>query len=98
VFRHVALFRWTAESTDEQRSAVASALAELPGIIPELRDYRFGSDAGLDPGRNFDFAVVADVESVDDYRVYSSHPAHVRVLTELLRPILADRAAVQYEL
>ena len=98
MFRHVALFRWTEDSTDEQRSAVRSALAELPALIPELRDYRFGPDAGLDPGRNFDFAVVADVDSVEDYRAYSGHPAHVRVLTELLRPILADRAAVQYEL
>jgi Stress responsive A/B Barrel Domain len=98
VLRHVALFRWTAESTDEQRSAVAPALAELPGLIPELRDYRFGPDAGLAPGGNYDFAVVADLDSVDDYRAYSAHPAHVRVLTEVVRPIVADRAAVQFEL
>jgi hypothetical protein len=98
VFRHVALFRWTAESTDAQRSAVPPALAELPALIPELRDYRFGPDAGLAPGANFDFAVVADVDSVDDFRTYATHPAHVRVLDEVVRPIMAERAAVQYEL
>jgi hypothetical protein len=98
VLRHVALFRWTEDSTDEQRAAVAPALAELPGLIAELRDYRFGPDAGLAPGANFDFAVVADVDSADDYRAYSTHPAHERVLNELVRPIMAERAAVQYEL
>lgn len=97
MFRHVALFSWTPESTDQQRAAVASALAELPAVIPELRSFRFGPDAGLDPGRNHDFAVVADFESIDGYLVYATHPAHVRVITELLRPILAGRAAVQYE-
>jgi hypothetical protein len=98
VIRHVALFRWTPESTDDQRAAVASALVELPALIPELRDYRFGPDAGLDPGRNHDFAVVADVDSADAYRAYATHPAHVRVLTEVVRPIVAERVAVQYEL
>jgi hypothetical protein len=98
VIRHVALFRWTPESTEEQRSAVVPALAELPGLIPELKEFRFGPDAGIDPGRNHDFAVVADVDSPDDYRIYADHPAHVRVITEVVRPILAERVAVQYEL
>ena len=55
-----------------------------------------GADVGLSDG-NFDFAVVADVDDVDGFRPYADHPAHIAVIVERIRPILADRAAVQYE-
>jgi len=47
VFHHVALFRWVEGVTGEQVGAVEAALARLPSVVPELRDYRFGPDAGL---------------------------------------------------
>ena len=46
-----------------------------PAAIAEIRDYRFGPDAGINEG-NFDFVVVADFESDDDYVVYRDHPVH----------------------
>jgi hypothetical protein len=97
VFRHVVVLRWTAEATDEQRSHVMSGLAELPGLIPELRDYRFGPDAHMSEG-NFDLAIVADFDDVDGYLAYRDNPDHVSLINERIRPILADRAAVQHEI
>ncbi|MEY2456505.1 MAG: hypothetical protein QOK06_1599, partial [Acidimicrobiaceae bacterium] len=58
--RHVVLFRWKEGTTVEQIAAIEDGLAGLPAAIPELVDYRFGSDAGLADG-NWDFAVVADL-------------------------------------
>ena len=66
-----------------------------PGQIPEIRDYRFGPDLGINEG-NHQYAVVADFDSVDDYLVYRDHPAHLTVIAEAIRPILAARAAVQF--
>ena len=97
MFRHVVLLRWIADATDEQRSHVESGLAELPGLIPEIRDYRFGADAHMNDD-NFDFAIVADFDDVDAYLVYRDHPDHVSFINERIRPILADRAAVQHEI
>jgi hypothetical protein len=97
VFRHVVLLRWIADATTEQRAAVESGLAELPSRIPELRSYVFGADAHVNQG-NFDLAVVADFDDFDGYVVYRDHPDHVAVLTDRIRPILAERAAVQHEL
>jgi hypothetical protein len=96
VFRHVVLLQWTPEATAEQTAAVLAALATLPGAIPELVEYRFGPDVGVNEG-NFDLAVVADFASVDDYVVYRDHPVHRAVITEQITPILAARAAVQYD-
>ena len=92
---HVALFTWRPGTTDEQIRELKEGLAALPGLIPEIQAYRLGSDAGLKEG-NVDFAVVADFESVDAYRVYAAHPAHREVIDRLLTPILGQRWALQF--
>jgi hypothetical protein len=97
VFRHVVLLRWVAGTTEEQRSHVEAGLAELPGVIPELRDYKVGADVHMSEG-NYDLAVVADFDDVDGYLAYRDHPTHVAVITDRIRPILAERAAVQHEI
>ncbi|MEU3170145.1 Dabb family protein [Streptosporangium sp. NPDC006930] len=96
MFRHVVLFTWTEEATEEQRVRVATELAKLPGAITEIRSYTIGSDAGVNPG-NHQFAVVADFDSADDFLVYRDHPLHQAVVTDHIKPIVASRAAVQFE-
>ena len=90
------MFRWAPGTTPAEVAALTTALRSLPAAIPALRDYRVGSDAGLAEG-NWDFVVVADVDDADGWRAYVDHPAHQRVLVDLLRPMLGDRAAIQYE-
>lgn len=96
MFRHVVMFRWKDGTTAEHVRAAEDGLAGLPGAIPELRAYSFGPDAGVNEG-NFDFAVVADFDDADGYVAYRDHPAHQSVLAELLRPHIAERAAVQFQ-
>jgi hypothetical protein len=92
----VAVFRWTPEATAEQKERVAAELSRLPGLIPSLRAYHFGSDLGVNQG-NFDFAVAADFDDVDGYLAYRDHPEHRAILVQFIRPIMQERAAVQYE-
>jgi len=96
MLRHVALFTWAPEATPEQKEAVAAELRKLPGLIPELRRYEVGPDAGINPG-NFDFAVVADFDDREAYQAYRDHPAHRAIIDKLIAPIAGKRAAVQYE-
>ncbi|MEV7013807.1 Dabb family protein [Streptosporangium sp. NPDC051022] len=95
MFRHVVLFTWTENATDEQKAAVETELAKLTGIIPEIRAYTLGADAGVNPG-NHEFAVVADFDNVDDYLVYRDHPDHQAVIAQYIKPIVASRAAAQF--
>ncbi|MGR6913997.1 Dabb family protein [[Actinomadura] parvosata] len=97
MIRHIVLFTWTAAATAEQKAAVTAELRKLPGLIPQLRAYTVGADAGINQG-NHDFAVVADFDSVDDYLVYRDHPDHQKVIAEHIKPIVATRAAVQLEI
>jgi hypothetical protein len=96
MIRHVVLFRWTPDATAEQRRRVATELSRLPALVPSLRDYRLGVNLGLNPG-NFEFAVAADFDDVDGYLAYRDHPSHRAIVAEFIQPIVAERAAVQYE-
>ena len=95
MLRHVVCLQFKPEATAADRQAIADALAALPARIPQLRDYRFGIDAGIAAG-NFDFAVVADVDDAEGFAAYRDDPEHQRIIVELIRPILAGRAAVQF--
>jgi hypothetical protein len=97
VIRHVATLTFVDDATDEQVRAVADALATLPARLPNMLAYSFGPDLGINAG-NASFVVVADFEAVDDYAAYRDDPEHQRILAEVIRPILASRAAVQYAL
>ena len=96
MLRHVVLMRFVPEASAEQRQAVVDGLRALPPQIPELLTYLVGPDLGVSAG-NFDLAVVADVADAEAYKRYVDHPAHMAVVVERIRPIVADRAAVQYE-
>ena len=97
MFRHVVMMRWAPDATGAQKAAVRAGLEDLPGRIPEIRSYSLGTDARVNEG-NFDFVVVADFDDVEGYLVYRDHPAHVAVITHHIRPILAERSAVQHEI
>ena len=42
--------------------------------------------------------MVADFDDVGGYLVYRDHPVHREIIGKYVTPIVADRAAVQYEL
>jgi hypothetical protein len=96
VFRHVVMVRLAEDMTDDQHEALRAGLARMPEVIPEIRAYRFGGDAGLNEG-NYDFVVTADFDSAADYLAYRDHPDHQQLAKELLGPFVVERAAVQFE-
>ena len=96
-FRHLVMFIWTSEATPKQKAAVAERLSTLPEAIPEIKRYELGNDAGINDG-NYEFVVVADFADRESYLVYRDHPYHQQIIAETVKPIIAQRAAVQYDL
>ena len=96
MFRHCVLMKFRDDATEEQRRAVRDAIATLPDHIEQCRSYTVGLNAGDRPD-NFDLAVVGDFDSKEDYEVYAAHPTHVEMIQNTIAPVLAGRAAVQYE-
>ena len=95
MFRHVVMFKWVDGVGSAHIEAMADALDALVATVDEVVSYRHGADVGISDG-NFDYAIVGDYASVEDYEVYRDHPEHQRIIAELIKPHVAERAAVQY--
>lgn len=93
---HVVTFNWKPETTPEQLAAISAGLATMPGLVPSIRTYAFGSDLGANGDANMDFAIVATFDSVEGWRAYDEHPDHVQLRTDVIRPWIAERASVQF--
>ncbi|MCH7956462.1 MAG: Dabb family protein [Proteobacteria bacterium] len=53
MLRHMVMFKWNDGASEEDKRAVEAGLVAPPALIPEIRRYEFGPDAGLAAG-NFD--------------------------------------------
>jgi hypothetical protein len=96
MFRHVVLFTWREDATQEQKQALHAELATMPAAIEQIRAYRCGPDAGINPA-NRDYAVVADFDDKQGYLAYRDHPAHRDLVERVVNPIVSERASVQFE-
>ncbi len=97
MFRHVVLFTWKDDATDAQKQALHDELAKMPPAIDVIRAYKFGPDAGIMPA-NCDYAVAADFDDQAGYLAYRDHPVHRELVERYVNPIVAKRAAVQFEI
>ncbi|GAB3430250.1 Dabb family protein [Actinophytocola sediminis] len=95
MLRHIVVLRWIPAATEEQKSTAARGFHTLPGAIPQIRALRCGADLGLAAG-NHDFAAVLDFDTVEDWRAYQDSPAHREFIARDIKPILADRTAIQF--
>ena len=78
-------------------AAVIDELRALPALISEIADYSVERDLGLQDG-TADIVIVGDFATAADYRAYSAHPEHVRVVEEHIRPHMTGLLRAQIEL
>lgn len=93
--RHIVLIRFTDDATRDQVAALSAGLDGLAEEIEQVRHYEHGADAGVREG-TWDYGLVAQFDSAEDFTAYLEHPAHVAVVKELLNPISAERTSVQF--
>jgi hypothetical protein len=96
MIRHVVLFRWKPEATEEQKQQAAAQVAKLPSMVPSVLGFACGSDIRANEG-NYDFAVTADFDDLSGYLAYRDDPGHRQVIADYIAPILAARAAIQFQ-
>lgn len=96
MIRHVAVFRFVPEFTEEQRDEWIALVRRLPAEIPEIRSMSIGKDVLGGPASH-EIAIVADFDDLDALSTYSTHPAHQKVL-DLSGPVKASLAVVDFEI
>ncbi len=97
MIRHVVLLKLKEETTSEHVQAIAAALAELPSKIPQIQKYVFGKDLAVSDTTS-DFGIIADFEDLESYKAYSTHPAHVEAVVNVIKPHVTQKNHLQFEL
>ncbi|MFT7476173.1 MAG: hypothetical protein ACI81L_003121 [Verrucomicrobiales bacterium] len=95
MFRHVVMMQLSETTTDADAQVIIDTLVALPPLVPEIRSFSVGLDAGISEG-NFDLVVVADFDDEAGYRAYGANADHQAIIVDLIKPALAKRSAVQY--
>ena len=96
MFNHVGHLTLAPETTDAQVEAILTGLLGLPSQIDGLVEAQAVRDAGLTDG-NATLRFHMRFVSEDAWRAYGSHPAHVAVVTDHIKPVLGSKAFVQYD-
>lgn len=96
MIHHVINVRFKDEATEEGKRAMADGLLALQGKIDTIRSMRMGRDLRTRPD-NFHFSSLIEFDDLAGYLTFRDHPEHQRVVHELIRPVLADRAGVVFE-
>jgi len=73
-----------------------SGIRSLPHKIPQIRQFALGENARIDED-TFDLVVIADFDNAEGYAAYRDNPDHRALMENVIRPIVASRAAIEYE-
>ena len=96
LLRHVVLFKFKEGTPEAKISEIASAFSALPGKIPEVHAYEWGTNNSPENlAKGFTHCFFVTFESEADRAVYLPHPEHLKFV-ELLKPHLEDVLVVDY--
>ncbi|GAA4479109.1 Dabb family protein [Microbacterium panaciterrae] len=96
--RHVVSWQMAAEDPAvraEHAAGIASRLAALVGVVPEIRALSTGANVAY-PDANWDVSLVADFDDLAGLEAYQVHPAHQEVVA-YVRSVVGNRSAVDFE-
>ena len=92
MIHHVVLLRFAEGIEPERVAEFTAALRALPAAIPEMRTSAVGTGMHED---NWDFGIAASFDTVEDWKVYDTHPAHNAART-IVAGHFVDRSAAQF--
>ena len=97
--RHIVMFKLKEFDTPEAKEAkmqeIKVALEALIDKIDVLRMIRL--DFNMNPAETWDIILTTELDSLADVNTYANHPEHVAVAKNIIGPVKADRACVDYE-
>lgn len=96
MIEHLVLFKWKENTSTTQIAEVLSALAELKTQIPGIIDLVCGENFS-DRSQGFETGLVVRFVDRNALEVYQPHPAHQEVVQTLIKPIVADILALDFE-
>lgn len=75
MIRHTVLFKFKTSFPVSDKIAWIAGLDRMRGNIPGMQSLTHGANI-IGAERSFDYAIVADFDTVEDIAVYNTHPLH----------------------
>ena len=97
MIEHIVLFKWQPDASPEAIASVMDGLKGLKAKIPEIIDLSCG-DNFSERGQGFQHGLVVRFADTEALKSYQAHPAHQEVVEQLIKPILTEILAVDYEI
>jgi hypothetical protein len=98
MINHTVLITFQRQLSAIEQSAIIEAARNMKSKIMEIRDMRFGVDIGLSSEPGNSFSLTATFDSIEGYKTYQTHPVHQEFIEKHIKPLLAERRAIQYEI
>lgn len=95
MLHHVVTFQLKPDAPADQVERIGEAVYALGATLPEVRSMAVGRDLALREG-NASFAIAAQFDDVEGFKVYADHPEHIRIIKELIGPFIESRSPVQF--
>ncbi len=94
--KHIVLFSYKKEASDEQLTALHEKFSTLPSLIPEILSFESGKDVSVENRHHgFTDAYVVSFAGEKERDSYLTHPHHV-VFSEFAGPLLKDVLVFDY--
>ena len=94
---HMVLFKFIDGVTSDQKNKMIAGLRRLKAIIPEIVDLTVGENF-TDRSKGFHCGLVVRLMGRDGLKAYAEHPEHQAVVASLIKPIVTDIIAIDYEI
>ncbi len=97
--RHIVMFKLIPFETEEAKQ---NKLQEIKTSLEALKDkidvlHHIQVDFNCNPAETWDLILTTELDSLEAVSLYANHPEHVVVSRDLIGPVKADRACVDYE-
>ncbi|ABG50118.1 Stress responsive alpha-beta barrel [Trichodesmium erythraeum IMS101] len=93
---HIVLFKWNSDTSTETIASVMSALRGMKGKVPEIIDLSCG-DNFSELSQGFQNGLVVQVKDKAALDAYAKNSIHQQIIQTLIKPILADKITIDYE-
>ncbi|MDY7004445.1 MAG: Dabb family protein [Cyanobacteriota bacterium] len=93
---HIVLFKWQPDTSAETIASVISALKGMKGKIPEIIDLSCGNNFS-ELSQGFQNGLVVQFKDKAALDAYAKNADHQEIIKTLIKPILADKITIDYE-
>ena len=97
MIEHLVLFKFKDNTEKHCKIDMLNKLNELKSHISEIKEISCGENF-TNRSQGYGFGLRVLFESEEDLESYLVHPAHVRVVDEVIKPIITDLLVLDYKI